>query len=175
MSQSSQHKPSEEPRGGFDPERMVGANSVPEHLNELSRRVIGAAIEAHRNLCPGLRESAYERAFLAELKLAGLHAERQVAFRVQYKGEDLGLQVIDLIVEQQIIVECKSIELVTDRDLAQLLGYLRFTGLPIGLLINFNVAILKHGISRRINYPPRTLGAMVTMVRDRSVLSVRPS
>lgn len=175
MTQSSQSNPTNDPRSGFDPERMVGASPVPEHLNDLTRRVIGAAIETHRNLCPGLRESAYERAFMTELKLAGLHAERQVAFRVRYKGDDLGIQVIDLIVAQQIIVECKSVELVTDRDLAQLLGYLRFTGLPIGLLINFNVAVLKQGISRRINYPPRSLGSTITMVRDCSVISARPS
>lgn len=147
---------------------------IPAELNELTRRIIGAAIEVHNNLSPGIRENVYERALVRELTLAGLRVERQVPFHVHYKGEDLGVQVIDLIVEHLVIVECKSVDRLTDRDEAQLLGYLRFTGLPVGLLINFNVARLATGITRRINYPPTPTKSAIIVSRSTSVPSVSP-
>jgi GxxExxY protein len=147
---------------------------LPPELNALTRRIIGAAIEAHRNLSPGLRENMYERALVRELTLAGLHVERQVPFHVHYKGEDLGVQIVDLIVEGLVIIECKSVDRLTDRDEAQLLGYLRFTGLPVGLLINFNVTRLVTGITRRINYPPAPTNSTITISQSCAVPSVRP-
>jgi GxxExxY protein len=162
----------------FDPEKVVGPQheALPAELNELTRRIIGAAIEAHRNLAPGLRENMYERALIRELTLAGLRVERQVPFHVHYKGEDLGVQIIDLVVDGMVIIECKSVDLITERDHAQLVGYLRFTGLPVGLLINFNVARLKDGITRRINYPPASSTPAIAISRSfsASVPSARP-
>jgi GxxExxY protein len=147
---------------------------IPAEINELTRRIIGAAIEVHKNLSPGLRENMYERALVRELTLAGLRVERQVPFHVHYKGEDLGVQIVDLIVEGLVIIECKSVDRLTDRDEAQLLGYLRFTGLPVGLLINFNVARLTTGITRRINYPPAPINSTIITSRSSSVPSVTP-
>lgn len=140
----------------FDPDKMATLNpeGVPDELNRLSGTIIGAAIEVHTVLGPGLREQIYEAALVLELRRRGVSAARQTPFHVFYKDEALGLQVIDLVVESRVIVECKSVAAVTSVDQSQLLGYLRFTGLPLGLLINFNVARLKDGITRRVNWPP---------------------
>lgn len=140
----------------FDPDKMTVNRipDLPEHLNDLSGRILAAAIEVHTVLGPGLREKIYEAALVVELRHRGIRSDRQAPFHVIYKEEDLGVQVIDLVVESQVIVECKSVTAVTDIDRSQLLGYLRFTGLHLGLLINFNVARLKEGITRRINWPP---------------------
>ncbi|MBX3386715.1 MAG: GxxExxY protein [Phycisphaeraceae bacterium] len=158
----------------FEPERMAATKvAVPAELNELSRCVIAAAIEVHRHLGPGLREQMYERALIAELTLRGLRADRQVPFSVCFKGADLGQQIVDLVVADGLIVECKAVSAVTEVDEAQLLGYLRFTGLPIGLLINFHRSKLKDGIVRRINWPPRAaLGEIVKPRPARSACSV---
>lgn len=138
---------------GFDPSKVNGATEIelPREWNELSHAVIGAAIEVHKHLGPGLRERIYELAMVCELKQRGLRVGRQVPFRVHYKGDDLGTQSIDLVVDDLVIVENKAVTAFTDVDEAQLLGYLRFTGLPLGLLINFNKTRLIDGVVRKVN------------------------
>jgi GxxExxY protein len=113
---------------------------------ELTRQIIGAAIEVHRALGPGLLESAYEECFCRELSLRGLRFERQREIPVEYKGVklDCGYRA-DVIVEGAVILELKCVDAIAPIHEAQLLTYLRLTGLPVGLLFNFNVAVLKRG------------------------------
>ena len=113
--------------------------------------IIGAAIEVHRNLGPGLLESAYEECLCHELQLRGLDFKRQVPLPLLYKGLrlDCGYK-IDLIVRDEVILELKAIEKLLPIHEAQLLTYLRLTGRRVGLLINFNVPLLTQGIIRRV-------------------------
>ncbi|HMA35034.1 MAG TPA: GxxExxY protein [Chloroflexia bacterium] len=117
-----------------------------------SRVVIGAAIEVHRQLGPGLLESAYETCLCYELEQQGLPVVRQQALPVVYKGVrlDAGYR-LDLVVGDQLIVEIKAVEGLLPIHGAQLLTYLRLSGCPLGLLINFNVPILKDGIKRLVH------------------------
>ena len=119
-----------------------------EHLTE---SIIGAAIDVHRELGPGLLESAYEECLCHELHLRGSRFQRQVELPVTYKGLklDFGYK-LDVVVDEQVIIELKSIEQILPIHHAQLLTYLRLSGKRIGLLLNFNVAVLKHGIVRRV-------------------------
>ena len=117
-------------------------------LNHLTKRIIGCAIEVHRHLGPGLLESIYESALCIELKLAGLAYERQKPVPVTYKGHALGDHRLDVLVENTVILELKSVERFDPVFEAQILSYLRMTGKPIGLLINFNTRLLKDGIKR---------------------------
>ncbi|NES19120.1 MAG: GxxExxY protein [Symploca sp. SIO3E6] len=120
-------------------------------LNEISGKVIGGAIEVHRQLGPGLLESAYESCLRHELHQRGLHVESQVAQPVYYKGLKLECGYrLDLLVENQVIVELKAVEAIQPIHEAQLLTYLKLRNLHLGLLINFNVPILKNGIKRLI-------------------------
>jgi len=118
---------------------------------DLTRTIIGAAIDVHRELGPGLLESAYEECLCHELELRNLSCERQVSLPVVYKEVklDCGYR-LDVIVEGTVVLELKSIEEVLPIHEAQLLTYLRLSGRPVGLLINFNVPILKDGITRRV-------------------------
>jgi GxxExxY protein len=118
---------------------------------ELTETIIGAAIEVHRELGPGLLESAYEECFCHELHLRNLSFQRQVDLPVAYKGLklDCGYR-LDVVVENAVIVELKSIEQISPIHHAQLLTYLRLAEKKVGLLINFNVAVLKNGIVRRV-------------------------
>lgn len=120
--------------------------------NELSNKIIGAAIEVHKILGPGLLESTYEECLCKELNLIGLSFERQKPLPINYKGVylDCGYR-LDLVVESCVIVELKSIDRLLPIHQAQLLTYLKLTGLKLGLLINFNVPILKNGIKRVVN------------------------
>jgi GxxExxY protein len=120
-------------------------------FNELTEAIIGAAIEVHRNLGPGLLESAYQRCMCRELALRGIRFECERALPIEYKGErlDCGYR-IDLLVESVVVVEIKSIESLDKIHEAQLLTYLRLGKWPIELLINFNVPVLKDGIKRRV-------------------------
>lgn len=120
--------------------------------NELSKQVIGAAINVHKELGPGLLESAYEYCLMKELELLGLKAESQVELPLFYKGLPTGKTFrIDMIVEDKIILELKSVESLHPVNEIQLLTYLKLTGKKMGLLINFNVPVLKDGIKRKIN------------------------
>jgi GxxExxY protein len=118
-------------------------------FDELSGKIIGCAIEVHKNLGPGLLESAYERCLSYELNAAGLKNETQKELPIDYKGMriDSGYR-IDLIVENSIIVELKSVDKILPIHEAQLLTYIKLSGVKIGLLINFNVTKLKEGIKR---------------------------
>jgi GxxExxY protein len=123
-----------------------------QSFNELTERVIGACIEIHRALGPGLLESAYEECLCHELSIAGISFERQKPLPVHYKNVklDCGYR-LDLVVDQKIIVELKAVENLMPIHEAQLLTYLKLSGLTLGLLINFNVAMLKQGIKRIVN------------------------
>ncbi len=121
-------------------------------MNELSQAVIGAAIEVHKTLGPGLLESVYEAALLHELGTRGVMAKAQVVLPVMYKQTELGEGYrIDLLVEDKLVVEIKAVESLIPLFEAQLLTYLRLSGKTLGLLINFNVPILKSGIRRVVN------------------------
>jgi GxxExxY protein len=118
---------------------------------ELSEQIIAAAIEVHRYSGPGLLESSYEAMTCHELTLRGLSVRSQVKQPIEYKGMrlDCGYR-IDLIVEEKIIVEIKAVERMLPVFEAQLMTYMKLSGYRVGLLINFNVPLLKDGISRRI-------------------------
>jgi len=118
----------------------------------LSHQIIGAAIEVHRLIGPGLLESVYESALCKELRLKGLTVDRQVSVPVNYKGEVLDCHVkLDLLVGGTVIVEVKAVETLIYVHKAQLLTYLRLQNLWLGLLINFNVKVLRNGIRRILN------------------------
>jgi GxxExxY protein len=118
-------------------------------VNELTGRVIGAAIEVHRRLGPGLLESAYEQCLAFEFNWQGIAFERQVGLPLEYRGHRLdGGYVMDFVVEQQLIVELKSVERVLPIHEAQVLTYLRVSGYPLALLFNFNTVLLKQGLRR---------------------------
>ena len=119
--------------------------------NILTEKIIGAAIEMHKTLGPGLLESAYEECLCHELGLRGLAYKRQVALPIVYKEVklDCGYR-LDVMVEDTVILELKSVEELAPVYEAQLLTYLRLTGKPVGLLINFNAPVLKDGIIRRV-------------------------
>ena len=119
-----------------------------ETPDPLTGRIIACAIEVHRNLGPGLLESTYEEAMCIELGLVALHFRRQATFPIVYKGKPPGEYRIDLLVEDQVIVEIKSVERLDPVFAAQVLTYLRATGKKVGLLINFNSRLLTQGIKR---------------------------
>ncbi len=120
--------------------------------NELTELIIGCAIRVHRQLGPGLLESVYEECLVHELCKAGLSVERQPIMPVVYDGlrMDSGYRV-DIWVEKRIIIELKAVELLTDVHFAQLMTYLRLANCRLGLLINFNVVLLKNGLKRVAN------------------------
>jgi GxxExxY protein len=122
-------------------------------LDELARRVIGAAIEVHGVLGPGFLESVYEEALCVELTLRGIQFGRQVPIGVQYKGQTVGDARLDLLVGEKLVVELKAVERLAPIHVAQILSYLKATRLQLGLLISFNVTLLRHGI-RRVIYTP---------------------
>ncbi|MEW6194349.1 MAG: GxxExxY protein [Bacteroidota bacterium] len=120
-------------------------------INEITQEIIGAAIEVHKQLGPGMLESAYEECLCYELSLKGLKFERQKPVPVIYKEIklDCGYRA-DMIVENEIIVELKAQDVILPVHEAQILTYLRFANRKVGLLINFNVTVLKNGIRRFI-------------------------
>ncbi len=118
--------------------------------NGITERIIGCAIEVHRTLGSGLLESIYEKALCSEFKQHGIRFEQQVPVPVIYKGENLGEMRLDLLVEDEVIVELKAVDRVDPLFKAQLLSYLKLTKKKLGLLINFNSAALKDGITRVI-------------------------
>jgi GxxExxY protein len=122
-------------------------------LNRLSQSVIGAAIEVHRALGPGFLESFYEEALCRELADRGVSFLRQVAVHVLYKGASIGDARLDLLVEQRLLVELKATERCAPIHMAQILSYMKATGLTLGLLINFNVIALRQGIRRVVRTP----------------------
>ena len=122
-------------------------------INSLTDKIIGAAITVHKELGPGLLESVYQNCLFAELELLEIRAQKEVALPVLYRGckvSDEGFR-LDLLVEDLVIVELKSVEKVQPVHAKQLLTYLRLSGKPLGLLINFNESMLKDGITRVSN------------------------
>ena len=117
-------------------------------LDRLAHEVIGAAIEVHRVLGPGLLESVYEEALCVELGLQGLPFVRQPAVDLSYKSHPVGRGRLDLLVGGKLVVELKAVEVLTDVHKAQAISYLRTTGYRLALLINFNVPRLRDGIKR---------------------------
>jgi GxxExxY protein len=126
-----------------------------DRLDQVSRRIIGAAIEVHRHLGPGLLESAYESCLVFELRKLGLRVEEQKPLPVIYKEVklDCGYR-LDLVVEDEIIVEVKAVETLLPIHDAQLLSYLRLAHKRVGLLLNFHVPVLKSGMKRIVNEFP---------------------
>lgn len=122
------------------------------HENEISERIIGAAIEVHRILGPGLIERIYEEALCHEFHLRGIGFERQKPVPIDYKGVKLGTDLrLDLLVESKVIVDAKAKEEMTDKDHAKTLTYLRLTGTRLGLNMNFHEPRLADGIKRIVN------------------------
>ena len=123
-----------------------------KEYNELSGKIIDACIEVHKELGPGLMESVYEVCLLSVLKKKNLDAKQQVLLPVVFKGEKLNKEfVIDILVDDKIILELKSLEIILTVHEAQLVTYLKLADKKLGLLVNFNVTLLKQGIKRKIN------------------------
>ncbi len=120
--------------------------------NEISYAIIGTAIELHKNLGPGLLESAYEKALAFDLREKGFEVKEQVAMPFVYKEvkQDLGYR-IDLLVENKVLIELKSVEQLAPVHFAQTLTYLKLSGIKLGLFINFNSKVLKDDIHRLVN------------------------
>ncbi len=121
-----------------------------KEVDELARKVIGAAIEVHRALGPGYTENVYEEALCIEIETQSIPFERQVKIAVEYKGRKVGEGRLDLLVAKILPVELKAVESLAAIHQAQLISYLKMTHLQLGLLINFNAPILKQGIRRVI-------------------------
>lgn len=124
-----------------EPDKIVG---------RIAHDIIGAAIEVHRTLVPGFLESVYEEALCIELQLWRLSFARQLSIGVDYKGHTVGEGRLDILVENGVIVELKAVDELAPIHTAQVISYLKATGYPLGLLMNFNVPILKNGIRRII-------------------------
>ena len=126
-----------------------------ESLNEITESIIGAGIEVHRALGPGLLESAYEACLAFELRDRGLRVEIQKPLPVVYRDVKLECGYrLDLLVEESVIVEIKVVDRLMPIHQAQLLSYLKLSGCKVGLLMNFNVRVLKNGIRRMVNNFP---------------------
>ncbi len=130
---------------------------IPEDLEAISYTVIGLSIEVHRQLGPGLLESAYQECLYYEIKNAGLIVEKEMSLPIIYKNLKLeqGYR-IDLLVENKLVVELKTVENFTPVHFAQILTYLKLGKYPLGLLINYNSKILRNNIKRFINTAPNS-------------------
>jgi GxxExxY protein len=122
------------------------------NINKTTESIIGAAIEVHRHLGPGLLESAYEECLCEELSLRKILFKRQLALPVTYKNKklDIGYR-IDLLVNDEVVVELKTVEAILPIHEAQTLTYMRLSGKQVGLILNFNVTVLKNGIKRLVH------------------------
>ncbi|MCD6199373.1 MAG: GxxExxY protein [Deltaproteobacteria bacterium] len=125
---------------------------MTERINQVTQKVIGAAIEVHKHLGPGLLESAYEECMCHELTLRGIAFDRQMPLPVRYKGVklDCGYR-LDVVVQNMLILELKACEKIEPIHRAQLLTYLKLSGIRLGLLLNFGVPVMKDGIVRIVN------------------------
>lgn len=127
------------------------SKEIPLLEKELTEKIISAAIEVHRALGPGLLESAYQTCMAHESTLRQLAFEQQVPLKINYKGIKLdGGYRLDFVYDKRVIVELKTVEQVLPVHEAQLITYLKLTGIRAGLLINFNMPVLKNGIYRRV-------------------------
>lgn len=121
---------------------------LDQSIEELAYKIIGCAIEVHREIGPGYLESVYENALAVELTQQQIAYERQVPVDIEYKGVNVGQGRIDLLVCGSVIIELKTVEQYAPIHQAQVISYLKATGLQLGLLINFNTEVLKDGIRR---------------------------
>ena len=124
-----------------------------EELNRLTEKIIGIAIEVHRELGPGLLESVYQKCLAIALREAGLKIEEEMPVPICFRGQqitDNGYR-LDLLVEDTVVLELKSVAVLVDVNMKQVLTYLRLMRKPVGLLMNFNEVVLKNGIKRIIN------------------------
>jgi len=118
---------------------------------DITEVIIGAAIEVHRHLGPGLLESAYRRCLVHELRLRGVEVDSEVSIDMEYKGLRVaGAYRLDLLVADRVVVEIKAVDVVTPVHEAQLMTYLRLSGRRAGLILNFKVKLLREGITRRV-------------------------
>lgn len=121
---------------------------LDDATEDLAYRVIGATIEVHKELGPGLLEILYENALCLELSRRGIRYERQKEYEVNYKGMSIGTHILDIVVEDTIVLELKAVETFSNVHQAQLLSYLKIADKRLGFLINFNTRFLKEGIKR---------------------------
>jgi GxxExxY protein len=147
---------------GAEVAEVTGATRL-SRLNQLTEQIIGAAIEVHRQTGPGLMESAYEECLCYELSQLGLRFQRQVHLPVSYKGVklDCGFKM-DLLVEDTVVLELKTVDQLLPIHSAQLLTYLKLSGKKLGLLINFNEPVLTKGLKRLVNHFREPSGPTVT-------------
>jgi len=138
-----------------------------DRLDSITRRIIGAAIEVHRRLGPGLLESAYQTCLVFELRQMGLKIEEQKPLPVVYRDVklDCGYR-LDLVVEDSVVVEIKAVDQLAPIHDAQLLSYLRLSGMRVGLLVNFHVRVLKNGLKRIVNDFPDVARSMAKLTKD---------
>ncbi len=121
-------------------------------VNKTTEAIIGAAIEVHRHLGPGLLESAYEECLCEELSLRGLPYKRQVALPITYKGKKLEVGYrIDILVNNEVVVELKTVDAILPIHEAQTLTYMRLGGWKVGLILNFYVPLMKNGVKRLVH------------------------
>jgi GxxExxY protein len=138
-----------------------------DRLDSITRRIIGAAIEVHRRLGPGVLESAYGTCLAFELRQMGLKIEEQKALPVVYRDVklDCGYR-LDLVIEDSLVVEIKAVDQLAPIHDAQLLSYLRLSGKRVGLLINFHVRVLKNGLKRIVNDFPDSARSVAKVTKD---------
>ena len=129
-------------------EFRAGQGEIEPELDAVTERIIGACIEVHKELGPGLTEALYQEALCHEFDLRGVRYQKQVTVPVTYKGKRIGETRVDLLVEDQVIVELKACEALNAVHRAQLICYLQLKELQVGLLVNFNVAVRKDGLKR---------------------------
>jgi GxxExxY protein len=128
--------------------RTLPQKRAPEQDDPLTRKIIACAIEVHKQLGPGLLEKLYQESMAIEMELCGLKVEKNVKVAVDYKGKPIGEYFIDLLVENAVILELKSVERHDPVFEAQILSYMKLTDKKVGLLINFNSKMVKDGIKR---------------------------
>ena len=145
---------------------MSAASAQADQLNAITEQIIGAAMDVHRVIGPGLLESAYEACLAFELRSRGFRVEQQRSLPVVYKEVklDCGYR-LDIVVNDSVIVEVKAIERLTAVHDAQLLSYLRLMNCRVGLLLNFHCTMLKHGIRRIVNDFPVSANSAISAVK----------
>jgi len=144
---------------------LIGSGMLNGRFDQLSERVIGCAITVHRTLGPGLLESIYRECLALELVAADMHVDSDCHVPVVYRGERVaGHLVLDLVVEQSLVIEVKAVERLAPVHVAQLITYLKITGYPVGLLMNFNATTLRAGL-KRCEHPDLFLSADQRLIK----------
>ncbi len=128
--------------------------TVASELTALIERVIGCAIRVHREIGPGYLEAAYERALAIELGIEGIGFKTQQCFELRYRGHQIGEGRIDMVIDQRLVVELKSVDKLAPIHTAQVIAYLKALDLPVGLILNFNTSRLRDGI-KKVTHPDR--------------------